>query len=220
MTSAIPIAPLDHLVMGTADLQKGGAWLERFLGVTLSPVGVHDAMGTHNRLLSLGPGRYLELIAINPTAIAPERPRWFGLDTAEVQDRVATRPRVIGWVVRTSDIDELTERTGQLLGAPLAMKRGDYAWQITVPSDGYPIEGGLVPHCIQWTGAHPTEALPDQHCSLEWMEAAHPNPAKVDYLLREIGAFPRLVLSPSPPYSGMTLCAYIRTPSGVKTLMS
>jgi hypothetical protein len=29
-----------------------------------------------------------------------------------------------------------------------------------------------------------------------------------------------LKLTPSPPYSGMTMCAYLRTPLGVKTLMS
>ena len=29
-----------------------------------------------------------------------------------------------------------------------------------------------------------------------------------------------LTLTYSPPYSGMTMCAYLRTPGGVKTLMS
>ena len=46
---------LDHLVVGTSDLAKGSAWLERFFGVALSPIGIHVRMGTHNRLLSLGP---------------------------------------------------------------------------------------------------------------------------------------------------------------------
>ncbi|MFM7460122.1 MAG: VOC family protein, partial [Burkholderiales bacterium] len=59
---------LDHLVVGCADLARGAAWLERFLGVTLGPVGQHALMGTHNRLLSLGPDCYLELIAIDPAA--------------------------------------------------------------------------------------------------------------------------------------------------------
>ena len=57
---------LDHLVLGTADLEKGAFWLERFFGVTLSPVGQHLRMGTHNRLLSLGDACYLELISIDP----------------------------------------------------------------------------------------------------------------------------------------------------------
>jgi catechol 2,3-dioxygenase-like lactoylglutathione lyase family enzyme len=93
---------LDHVVLGCADLARGAAWLERFLGVTLSNVGEHDAMGTHNRLLAIGERRYLELIAINPAAATPAHPRWFGLDTADVRERIAVRPRLIGWVARVS----------------------------------------------------------------------------------------------------------------------
>jgi hypothetical protein len=52
------------------------------------------------------------------------------------------------------------------------------------------------------------------------MEAAHPNPGKVQYLLSELGAENAMKVTPTPPYSGMTMCAYIRTPEGVKTLMS
>jgi hypothetical protein len=44
-------------------------------------------MGTHNRLLKLGEGFYLELIAIDPQAPPPGRPRWFGLDRLELPVR-------------------------------------------------------------------------------------------------------------------------------------
>ena len=215
----------DHLVLGTSDLDKGGAWLERFLGVKLSPPGKHIRMGTHNRLLSLGPHCYLELIAIDPLGQPPFMQRWFGLDTLDVRDRIAARPRLIGWVARTGEIDALTQKIGGLLGGVHPMERGDgpekYRWRITVPEDGYPVEGGLLPSLIQWdVPFHPCDRLPDQQCRFEWMEAAHPNPAKVTYLLRELGLEKTLTLTPTPPYSGMTLCAYIRTPAGVKTLMS
>ena len=212
---------LDHLVLGTSDLVKGAAWLERFLGVQLSPPGQHVRMGTHNRLLSLGADCYLELIAIDPAGQAPFMKRWFGLDTTDVQERIATRPRLIGWVARTGEIDQLTEKTGALLGNVHAMERADFMWRITIPEDGYPIESGLVPNLIQWdVPFHPCERLPDQQCRFEWMEAAHPNPAKVTYLLDQLGLQKSLTLTATPPYSGMTMCAYIRTPAGVKTLMS
>ena len=211
----------DHLVLGTSDLPRGAAWLERFLGVTLSPVGDHTRMGTHNRLLSLGPECYLELIAIDPDGPAPFMPRWFGLDTRDVQDRIAVRPRLLGWVARTDSIDHFAEKTGGILGNAYSMERGDFRWRITIPDDGYPIEGGLVPSLIQWdVPIHPCERLPDQQCRFEWMEAAHPNPAKVRYLLGELELADTLKLTPSPPYSGMTMCAYIGTPQGVKILMS
>ncbi len=212
---------LDHLVIGCADLARGAAWLERFLGVTLGPVGEHAVMGTHNRLLSLGPDCYLELIAINPAAVPPSSPRWFGLDTADAQERIEQRPRLIGWVARTNDILALDTKIGSALGAVHTMSRGDFRWRITIPDDGHPIEGGLIPHMIQWdVPIHPCERLPDQQCRFTWMEAAHPNPAKVEYLLDELGLAKRLVMTSSPPYSGMTMCAYVQTPSGTKTLMS
>lgn len=212
---------LDHLVLGTADLARGAAWLERYLDVTLSPVGAHIRMGTHNRLLSLGPDCYLELIAIDPDGPPPFMPRWFGLDTHDVRDRIAARPRLLGWVARTDDIAAVDEKTGGILGGVHAMERGDFRWRITIPGDGYPVEGGLVPSLIQWDGPfHPCQRLPDQQCRFEWMEAAHPNPAKVRYLLSELGLEKLLTLTPSPPYAGMTMCAHLRTPSGVKTLMS
>ncbi|MBL8520557.1 MAG: VOC family protein [Betaproteobacteria bacterium] len=217
MTGAV----LDHLVLGCADLERGAAWLQRFLGVTLSDVGRHERMGTLNRLLSLGPDRYLELIAIDPDAHEPAHKRWFGLDTLDVRERIAARPRLLGWVARTAQLDALDERTGGVLGPVHAMARGDFRWRITVPEDGYPIEGGLVPNLLQWdVPAHPCDRLVDQQCRLTWMEAAHPNPAKVRYLLDEMGLGNALVLTPSPPYSGMTMCAYLQTPSGTRTLMS
>lgn len=214
-------AVFDHLVLGTADLARGRAWLEKFLGVPLSERGRHARMGTHNHLLSLGADAYLELIAIDAEGEAPFMRRWFGLDTHEVQERIAQRPRVIGWAARTGNIEALGEKTGGVLGAVQNMERGDFRWRITIPEDGYPVEGGLIPSLIQWdTPLHPCARLPDRQCRLEWMEAAHPNPAKVRYLLGELGLEKSLVLTPSPPYSGMTLCAYVRTPAGVKTLMS
>jgi hypothetical protein len=212
----------DHLVLGTGDLARGTAWLERFLGVTLSDIGSHQRMGTHNRLLSLGPDCYLELIAIDPApTVAPFMPRWFGLDSIDVRERIAQKPRLLGWVARTTAIDNLSEKTGGWLGSVQPMEHGDFKWRITIPADGHPVEAGLVPALIQWDVAiHPCQRLPDQDCRLEWMEAAHPNPAKINYLLNELGLDNALTLSATPPYSGMTMCAYIRTPGGVKTLMS
>jgi hypothetical protein len=211
---------LDHLVLGCADLARGSVWLEKFLGVKLGDVGTHAKMGTQNRLLSLGPDCYLELIAVD-NSVTPSQPRWFGLDTTDVRERIAQRPRLIGWVARTDDIDGLTARTGEALGPVHSMARGDFQWRISIPADGFPIEGGLIPHMIQWdVPRHPCQRLPDQQCRFTWMEAAHPNPAKVLYLLGELGLGKSLVMTASPPYSGMTMCAYIQTPSGTKTLMS
>lgn len=212
---------LDHLVLGTSDLAKGALWLERYFGVALSPVGTHVQMGTHNRLLSLGPDCYLELIAIDPAGQPPMIKRWFGLDTADVRERIALRPRLLGWVASTTDIVGLSAKTGGLLGSIHEMERSDFKWRITIPEDGYAVEAGLIPTLIQWDCLlKPCDGLTDTGCRFEWMEAAHPNPAKVAYLLGELDVASAMKVTPTPPYSGMTMCAYIRTPDGVKTLMS
>ena len=178
-------------------------------------------MGTHNRLLSLGPSCYLELIAIDPAGDPPFMKRWFGLDTTDVRERIAVKPRLLGWVARTTKIDLLADKTGGLLGGVHPMERGDFQWRITIPEDGYPVEAGLVPSLIQWDSPiHPCDRLPDLGCRFEWMEAAHPNPAKILYLLEELDIARAMKVTPTPPYSGMTMCAYIRTPDGMKTLMS
>jgi hypothetical protein len=56
-------------------------------------------MGTWNRLLSLGPEEYFELIAIEPGAPGPAQPRWFDLDNFAGPTRATT------WICRCDDLD-------------------------------------------------------------------------------------------------------------------
>jgi hypothetical protein len=55
-------------------------YVRQTLGVSPQAVGEHPRMGTHNYLLKLGEKFYFEVIAINPNASQPNRPRWFELD--------------------------------------------------------------------------------------------------------------------------------------------
>lgn len=45
----------------------------------------HPQFGTHNRCLGMEDGIYLEVIAVDPEAPPPSRPRWFGLDDPSMQ---------------------------------------------------------------------------------------------------------------------------------------
>ena len=146
---------LDHIAVAGETLEGATAHVEAVLGVELAPGGVHVEMGTHNRLLSLGPGLYLEAIAINPEAASPSRPRWFDLD------RFTGPPRITNWIARTDDLSNCLENAPAGMGFPIALERGDYRWQMAVPGNGRLPFDGAAPALIQWDGAlHPADSLP------------------------------------------------------------
>ena len=80
--SPSPDTTLDHLVVAGATLAQAIEHFADLTGVVARPGGRHATMGTHNALVRLGPKTYVELIAIDPDATPPTRPRWFDLDDA------------------------------------------------------------------------------------------------------------------------------------------
>ncbi|SMY08524.1 VOC family protein [Flavimaricola marinus] len=195
---------IDHLAVVCADLDEGSAWLEKQLGVSLQPGGQHPYFGTHNRLLGLGPGLYLEVIAPDPSVPDPGRPRWFGLDDAGA-------PKLGNWIARTDNLSGRPPGSGDIL--PLS--RGDLTWEITVPADGSLCEGGAFPSLIRWgEGAHPSSRLADQGVGLLSLDITHPEPDRLAALLSDM-ADPRLRLSHG---ASAELGAVFDTPSGRVTL--
>lgn len=204
----------DHLVLAARDLDAGARWLEARLGVPLLGGGKHVAMGTHNRLLGLGEGFYLELIAVDPAAATPSHPRWFGLDHPERLP--ADRPRLIHWVARSVALEQEAAACLHDPGAILAMARGDYRWRITVPRAGHLPGEGLLPTLIQWdVPLHPSQALADCGCRLMKLEAFHPAPEGLRPSLRALGLGDRIDLHVGDP---VELVGYIKTPRGLVEL--
>ena len=151
----------DHLVVAARTLDEGAAWVESKLGVAPVPGGKHPIMGTHNRLLLIGAGEFLEVLAIDPDAPPPGRPRWFDLDDPAMRTSLARSPALIHWVERTGDIDAALKGYSQPVQV-LDLERGPYRWRIGVPRDGKRPGGGTLPTLIQWQGRlHPAHALPD-----------------------------------------------------------
>lgn len=209
-------AEVDHLVVAAAELESGAAWLERRLGVPLAPGGRHAAMGTHNRLLRLGPRLYLELIAVDSEAPPPGRPRWFGLDDPALQAKIAERPRLIHWVARCDDIAAACAVCAEPPGGILDMARGDLNWRIGVPPDGRLPGGGLVPSLIQWQSpVHPADVLPERGCALMKLEGFHPEPARIRGALAALGLEGVLALYAAETGEAPGLAAYLRTPGGL-----
>lgn len=170
---------LDHLIVACATLDHGIDWVEQRLGVRPVPGGQHVAMGTHNALLRLGERIYLEVIAVDPTGPAPDRPRWFALDEPEMQAQLASGPKLITWAVRSDSLANACVRVPDL-GEIMSMSRGDFAWKIAVPETGALAWGGVLPVAIQWTESeqgdllHPCDRLPDSGCELLQLNVSHP----------------------------------------------
>lgn len=196
-------AAFDHLAVSAATLDHGAHVVEAALGTCLEPGGRHPLMGTHNRLLSLGPGEYLEVIAIDPEAPAPDRPRWFRLDA------FAGPPRVTNWILRTDDLDAALAAAPPGAGRPIALERGCYSWRMGVPEDGCLPFDDAYPALIEWQGGHhPAAALPDRGCRLKRLEIAHPK-AEILRKLVPLGD-PRIAIVAGPK----AIRAEIATPHG------
>jgi hypothetical protein len=191
---------LDHIAIATTDLARGTAETEARLGVALAPGGQHARMGTHNRLLGLGP-EYLEVIAIDPDAPAPDGPRWFDLDRFEGQTRLTN------WILRTDDLDAALAALPSGFGTPVQFTRGDLSWRMAVPNDGILPWDGLAPALIQWdSDLRPPARLPEAGCRLTALRITHPDVASLAAL------FPldRVTFAEGPP----ALSATLSTPSG------
>ncbi len=206
---------IDHLVVTCANLAQGDEWLTGQLGVTLQPGGRHTTMGTHNRLLRLGPRCYLELIAIDPEAATPTRPRWFALDDPTVRARVATAPFLHTWVAATDDLVDAVRRV-PLLGGIQSFTRNQFSWRFALTDDGAMAFDGLLPALIQWEAnadgerLHPAAVLEDRGCELLALELAHPQAAALLPLYRALRISGPVNLASGP----LALGARIRTPSG------
>ncbi len=220
---------LDHLVIAAPTLDAGTEYVADVLGIAPHGGGAHAAMGTHNRVLGLFGGIYLEVIAVDPDAPAPQRPRWFGLDSDAVRERLQAGPCLLHWAARVERPADLTRWQAQYPGqiAPvIPMQRGDLHWRITVPEDGSlpawqgeaaRAGDGLLPSLIQWDVApHPGASLPRQDLALRRFTGQHPHAELLRQGLAWLGVEHLIAVEQAdgPPQ----LTAEIETPQGIRTL--
>lgn len=176
---------LDHLAIAGVDLARTRAWTEDRLGLPMQTGGVHDRFGTHNMLLGLQEGLYLEAIAPNPEAPVPDRPRWFGLDVPPHPPRLST------WIVRVEDL-EATVSALPMAGEILELSRGDLRWRMAVPREGALPWDGVFPALIQWDAGHAIHAIDISPLRLTQVTVSHPDAQGLAQLLPQLAADPRI----------------------------
>jgi hypothetical protein len=206
---------IDHIVIAAPTLDSGEAFVRKNLGVSTQSGGRHTAMGTHNRLLSLGESAYLEVIAPDPEAPAHGRPRWFGLDRLGA----ATAPALASWVIRVDDIEATAAAATEALGPVRPMSRGDLNWLITIPDDGEIPLDGVAPALIEWrTRFLPAQRLDDAGLRLAGLEIVHPQPDRIEHLLYSLSLLDIVSVVSAAKGEKPHLRASVDTPRGLREL--
>ncbi|WP_297769748.1 VOC family protein [uncultured Roseovarius sp.] len=198
---------LDHLAVAAETLEAGRALVEDRLGLPLQAGGQHAHYGTHNLLMGLAEGLYLEVIAVDPVAPAPDYPRWFDLD------RFSGAPRLSNWICAVDDLEAAIARHPQG-GAPVDLARGDLRWRMAVPGNGALPRDNCFPALIEWqAGGHPSARLAPSGARLERLIVAHPEAGALRSDLGDL-TDPRVVFEAGAP----GLRAEIATPHGMRVL--
>lgn len=181
---------LDHLTLIAPSLEEGAAHVHACLGIDLPAGREHPDMGTHNRLLRLGDGVYLEVIALNPAAPPPAQARWFGLDDQDaVREAWHRGHRLRGWVARTQQMDAVLAQHGHLLGSKTQLSAGAAPpYFFAIPPGGALPLAGLAPSMIdRGQRPPPIAAMPDLGAQLGSFTVEHPDPAMVRDLYAALG---------------------------------
>ena len=169
-------------------------------------------MGTHNVLLRLGDDQYVEVIAVNPRAETPGRPRWFGLDGMPPK----AGPRLVTWVARMDGLATLPAGVRRQVGEIVPAARGSLSWLITIRPDGAMADNGITPMLIEWRSEQrPAQMLEDRGCTLVRLEGFHPDAVRIADLLRSFGLEHAVTVNPLEPGRQPYLVAHIKTPLGL-----
>jgi hypothetical protein len=178
---------LDHFIYAGRDLDSLIADFAKLTGVVPGKGGRHPGLGTRNALTSLGGDIYFELLATDPEQKASlagtmggriealPRPRLLAYmlkgDGLERQQRVLTRHGI------ESDLFDASRNTPD--GRTLR-------WRLLVPHDN-PL-GDFVPKFIDWLDTVHPATTSTTGCTFAGFEMGHPEAAKLNDLLAELGA--------------------------------
>lgn len=119
-------------------------------------------------------------------------------------------------MARCADIAAASAACPEPPGDILRLSRDGLRWRITVPNDGLPPLGGLLPALIEWeTARHPAAALHETGCELMKLEGFHPDAGRVRNALSALGLDKALAVFPCGAGEPSGLVAYLKTPSGL-----
>lgn len=96
---------IDHVIYGVRDLSDARGWFAERFGLVATSGGSHPELGTANALIPVGPGQYIELMAVTDEQVHHPLPK-------SVAAMIAAGDRPIGLCLRPDDLDEVASRLG------------------------------------------------------------------------------------------------------------
>ena len=176
---------IDHIIYAAPDLETAVADIDRRFGVRAGAGGKHTGLGTHNKLLSLGPRTYLEIVAPDPEQPEPASPRPYGVDGV-------TDGALVGWALACDDIEAALAHAriagfdpGDVMEGHRFTPTGTLLrWRLTRNA----LAAGLIPFLISWGDAqHPASSAPPGLVLVSF-HVEHPDPASIVGPLKALGA--------------------------------
>ncbi len=204
---------LDHLVYAVPNLAEACAAFAKTTGVTPAPGGQHLGRGTHNALVGLAGGAYLEFIAADPTQPTPPHGRWMGVD-------LVTAPTLTRWAIRDVDLEAFAKTLHASHPQLATLTHGSrqtptgqtLAWRMTQPQPTPQVE--VIPFALDWghSETHPSAGL-TPILTLEGLDLQHPQADALNALFKSLG-LPQKV----HPAAAPNIDATLGTPGGTVAL--
>jgi len=192
-------ADFDHILLGANDLDRGIDWMQERSGGHAIFGGVHPGRGTRNALLSLGPRRYLEIIAPDPQQASTTSGNDMANRLLAIQE-----PRLIGWAAYTNDLASLVQKAAAAGIAIENLRDGS-----RVRPDGKTLRwksfalkndsGGMLPFFIEWdhSSIHPSQDAPSG-CTLQHFFIESPAVENVRSVAGKLGLEIEVKLAKAP----------------------
>jgi hypothetical protein len=98
---------IDHVIYGTDDLDAAARRVEEAVRAAAVAGGRHEGLGTHNRIVPLSDGTYIELLAVADPDEASRSPVGAALQAA-----IGAGDGLLGWAVAVRDLDATAARLG------------------------------------------------------------------------------------------------------------
>jgi len=177
---------IDHIVLAVPDLEETTKEFKDKYNLDLVYGGKHESFGTHNALLNLGNGCYLEVLAPDQNNTTFDGPRWMGADLSH-------QPVICRWALKSNNLikdqeslQKINPAYGNIIeGSRQKTDGSTLQWQMIKPL-AFPLVD-IAPFMVDWTASdsHPTDSLPSS-CHLVSIEFAHAEAEKMMTLFKDL----------------------------------